>query len=109
MKDPVTVRFALSPWPIGYPHTPQVIPAGTIVSAVARDDEIVEWPVWQGIPLPLPLPIEAVALDEEAALLMLRWHPQHWYRMGFGREIDREAIIAKAREKIAAGEWPRWA
>jgi hypothetical protein len=85
-----------------------LIPAGTIVSGVAGPDgELVEAPQWHGVTLPVdsvrPMPINAAALDEEAALLMLRWYQNYgglhlWHRLRFGPGIDRDAIKTRARE-----------
>ena len=50
------------PWPVGA----AVIPAGTILSAVVGADGKLAASV------PLPMPINAVALDDEAALQMCR-------------------------------------
>jgi hypothetical protein len=98
------MRFQLPAWPVG----PWFVPAGTIISAVTRDGEIVEPVIWNGIVLPMPPPMDAAALDEEAALLMLRAYPEFWFRLGFGRGVDREAILAEARSRIARGLWPRY-
>ena len=58
-------------WPVG----PAVIPAGTLLTGVVGPDgELAEAPKWNGITLPIPMPLNAVALDEEAALMML-WPP----------------------------------
>ena len=51
----------------------------------------------------MPMPINAAALDEEAALLMLRWYQNYgglhlWHRLRFGPGIDRDAIKTRARE-----------
>ena len=88
-------------WPVGHPHCAQSIPTGTILSGVAGPDgELVEPPKWHGIELPMPMPIDAAALDAEAALLMLKWYPEHqWYRLGFVSDLDREAMLARARER----------
>jgi len=60
-------------WPVGA----RCIPAATIISAG-------EAPNYQAIPLaelPKPLPLNAEALDEDAALQMLYWHPPElWHR-----------------------------
>jgi hypothetical protein len=46
--------------------------------------------------------MDAMPLDEEAALQMLRWYPEeHWYRLGFGQGLDRETMLAKARAQRA--------
>ena len=76
-------------WPVG----PHLIPVGTILSGVARDGELVEAPIWNGIALPMPMPINSTPLDEDAALMMLKWYePEHWHRIVFGPNIDRELI-----------------
>jgi len=54
-------------WPVG----PVLIPTGTVLSGVAGPDgELVEAPKWNNgsIALPMPMPINAMALDQEAAL-----------------------------------------
>jgi len=85
-------------WPVGQ----WLIPTGTILSAVARDGEIVEPPMWNGVTLPMPMPINSAALDEEAALLMLQWYePHEWYRLHFGPGINRNAIMARAAASLA--------
>ena len=76
-------------WPVG----PCLVPVGTVLSGVARDGELVEAPKWNEAPLPMPMPLNAVALDEDAALMMLKWYePEHWHRILFGPNIDRELI-----------------
>jgi hypothetical protein len=70
-----------------------LIPAGTMLEGVARDGELVEAPKWNEAPLPMPMPLDVVALDEDAALMMLKWYgPEHWHRIIFGPNIDRELI-----------------
>ena len=94
------MKFQLAgDWPVGS----VCIPAGTILSAVARDGEIVEAPTWNGVALPLPMPINAAALDEEAALMMLEWYEDHmWCRLHFGPGIDRDAVMAKVAASLAS-------
>ena len=77
-------------WPVG----PAVIPAGTIL-----DDELAAT---------VPLPINAVALDEDAALTMAMWYEESasiggWHQLHFAPGIDRDAIFATARHKK---KWP---
>jgi hypothetical protein len=75
-------------WPVGA----RCIPAATIISAG-------EAPNYQAIPLaelPKPLPLNAEALDEDAALQMLYWHPPElWHQIKFVAGIDRTAVIAR--------------
>jgi len=53
-------------------------------------------PTWNDA-LPLPMPFNAMALDEDAGLMMLRWYePEHWHRLVFGAGIDVDAIKTKA-------------
>ena len=87
-------------WPVG----PAVIPAGTLLTGVVGPDgELAEAPKWNGITLPIPMPLNAVALDEEAALMMLKWYEDYhglhlWHRLHFGPDIgDLDAIKARAR------------
>jgi hypothetical protein len=91
-----------------WPVSQGCIPADTIISAIARDGELVEAPKWNGVTLPPPMPLNAVALDEEAALMMLKWHPEQWHRLYFGPGIDPDTIKARAAAKRSTGEWPRW-
>jgi hypothetical protein len=81
-------------WPIGQFS----IPAGTVLSSGAG-----EAPIWNGVALPMPPPLNAVALDEDAALLMLQWYePHEWYRLHFGPGINRNAIMARAAASLAS-------
>ena len=85
-------------WPVGQ----WCIPTGTVLTGVARDGELVEPPTWNGITLPMPMPLNAIALDEDAALMMLKWFDQDlWYRLHFDWSLDRDAIMARA-----LGRWP---
>jgi len=88
-------------WPVG----PVLIPTGTMLSGVAGPDgELVEAPKWNNgsIALPMPMPINAMALDQEAALQMCKWFDQDlWHRLIFHRSLDRDAIVAEARKR-----WP---
>jgi hypothetical protein len=87
-------------WPVG----PAVIPAGTVLTGVAGPDgKLVVSP-----PLTAPLPLNAVALDEEAALQMCMWYEESasiggWHQLHFAPGIDREAVRAQARHKK---RWP---
>jgi len=77
-------------WPVG----PTVIPAGTIL-----DDELAPT---------VPLPINAVALDDDAALQMCMWYEETdtiggWHQLHFAPGIDREAVMAQARHNK---RWP---
>jgi hypothetical protein len=87
-------------WPVG----PAVIPAGTVLTGVVGPDgKLVVSP-----PLTVPLPINAMALDDEAALQMCMWYDEAdtiggWHHLLFGPGIDHEAIKAKARHKK---RWP---
>jgi hypothetical protein len=87
-------------WPVG----PAVIPAGTILTGdVGPDGEPVVSP-----PLTAPLPINAVALDAEAALQMCMWYEETasiggWHQLHFHPSVDREAVMAQARERR---RWP---
>ena len=81
-----------------------VIPAGTVLTGdVGPDGELVVSP-----PLTAPLPINAMALDEEAALQMCIWYEEAasiggWHQLHFAPGIDREAVMAQARE---LKRWP---
>jgi hypothetical protein len=87
-------------WPVG----PAVIPAGTVLTGVVGPDgKLVVSP-----PLTVPLPINAMALDDEAALQMCMWYDEAatiggWHHLLFGPGIDHEAIKAQARHKK---RWP---
>jgi hypothetical protein len=87
-------------WPVG----PAVIPAGTVLTGVVGPDgELSVSP-----PLTVPLPINAMALDDEAALQMCMWYDEAatiggWHHLLFGPGIDHEAIKAQARHKK---RWP---
>jgi len=77
-------------WPIGA----SLIPAGTVTD---------------GAGLPMPMPINAVALDDEAALQMAMWYEETdtingWHHLLFVPGIDREKIFAQARHKK---RWPK--
>ena len=88
-------------WPVGA----AVIPAGTVLTGdVGPDGELVVSP-----PLTAPLPINAMALDEEAALQMCMWYEEAasiggWHQLHFAAGIDREAVMARARHNK---RWPR--
>jgi hypothetical protein len=76
----------------------RLIPAGTIIS---DDGNHIAPPT-------TPLPINAVALDEYAALQMAMWHEEFntiggWHEIHFGPGIDRDAIFEKARHQK---RWP---
>jgi len=81
------MRWQLAgPWPIGA----QCLPAGTIIS----DGE--SWP--------MPPPLNAVPLDAEAALLMLRSYDESlWHRLVFVHDLDRDAVIARAAHERRYG------
>jgi hypothetical protein len=45
----------------------------------------------------MPPPLDAVPLDAEAALLMLRSYDESlWHRLVFVHDLDRAAVIARA-------------
>jgi len=49
----------------------------------------------------MPMPINAVALDDDAALQMCMWYDEAatiggWHQLHFAPGIDREAIQARA-------------
>jgi hypothetical protein len=101
------MKWQLPNWSIGQ----FLIPVGTIVSGVAGpgDGQIAEAPKWQGTQvLPLPLPLNAVALDAEAAIMMLIWYQPpaaFWYQIEFAPGIDRAAIEARARATGLVHNW----
>jgi hypothetical protein len=54
--------------------------------------------------LPVPPPLDAVPLDAEAALLMLRSYDESlWHRLVFVHDLDRAAVIARA---VHERRWP---
>ena len=54
--------------------------------------------------LPLRMPLNAAALDEEDALMMLTWYPEEqWHRLHFAPGIDLDAIKTRA---AASKRWP---
>jgi hypothetical protein len=78
-------------WSVGA----QLIPAGTVIDSETTT-------------LPLPPPIDAMALDDDAALAMCMYHEETntiggWHQLHFAPGIDHEAIKAKARHKK---RWP---
>jgi hypothetical protein len=84
-----------------------VIPVGTVLEGIGGPDgELVV--TWQGHTLPMPMPIDACALDQEAALLMLKWYEHgepyqgQGHRLGFGPGLDRDAMFAMARGRQEA-------
>jgi len=90
-------------WPVG----PAVIPAGTVLTGVVGPDgELVVSP-----PLTAPLPLNAVALDDAAAALMLDWYGgNYWehtagqdlsHRLFFGPNVNVDAAKATARARKA--------
>jgi hypothetical protein len=83
-----------------WPVTSFCVPAGTELDGEA--------PTWGGQPLPLPMPVNALALDEEAALQMAMSYEESasiggWHSLHFAAGIDREAILAQARHNK---QWP---
>jgi hypothetical protein len=62
-----------------------------------------------GIPPPTtPMPIDAVALDQPAALQMAMWYNERdtingWHQLIFASGIDRAAVFAQARLNR---QWP---
>jgi hypothetical protein len=77
-------------WPVGA----ALIPAGTIIDDTTN--------------LPLPPPINAMALDEDAALAMAIAYEETatiagWHHLHFAPGIDRDAIFAQARHNK---RWP---
>jgi hypothetical protein len=79
-------------WPVGA----AIIPAGTIIG----DDDLP--------PPSLPPPINAMALDDDAALEMAMAYDERdtingWHQLHFAPGIDREKILAQARHKK---RWP---
>jgi hypothetical protein len=106
---PFSVKEATVKWQLGeeFRMGPMaIIPAGTILSGLAgRDGEVREAPMWGSQIVPIPIPINARALDEESAWLMLRWYPEQWDRLAFGPGIgDLDALKAKARAAGPRGE-----
>ena len=53
-------------------------------------------PQWQGTPLPSMMPITAIAMDEEAALALMEWYPEHWHWLHFGPGLHIDPIKARA-------------
>jgi hypothetical protein len=77
-----------------------LVPAGTIVEG--------EPPSWNHMPLPRPLPIDAIPLDDDAALEMLKsYQPEHWHRLLFGPGINIEALKMKAASAASTARHPR--
>jgi hypothetical protein len=78
----------------GWPCGPTLIPAGTIIDETTTPS--------------MPPPIDAIALDEEAALALAMAYEEHaticgWSHMHFHPSIDRNAILDQARHKK---RWP---
>jgi len=71
-------------WPVGQ----WLIPASTILNGAAGPDGKITVK-WNEITLPMPIPINAIALDNEAAALMLEWYPDQHYRLHFGPNVAR--------------------
>ena len=72
-------------WPIGA----TTIPAGTRIGLDGT---------------PIPKPLNAMALNEDAALQMAMWYDEVlWHQLHFAPGIDREAIFAQARHEK---RWP---
>jgi hypothetical protein len=82
-------------WPVGQ----FMVPPGTVLTAVVSGGEIVP-PVWNSVALPMPPPIDASALDEQAALFMLKSYPEElWYRLVFDRSVDRDLMLTRAKRR----------
>jgi hypothetical protein len=91
-------------WPVGQFS----IPADTVLTSVSGEP-----PHWNGITLTMPMPINAIALDNEAAQLMLQWwggNNSYGYdlrhRLIFGPGVDlvqRRAAIKEAAAFAAQG------
>ena len=86
-------------WPVG----PTLIPAGTVLDGATPG-------------IPLPMPINAIALDEEAALQMCMHHrrvapaafrPRHRSRGGHGESGGGQALAPRPPSSKAVGLTPR--
>jgi hypothetical protein len=85
-------------WPVG----PMLIPAGSVIS---DDGDPATIPL-AGVPTPLP--INAMALDDDAALQQCFWREETdtiagWNHLAFAHGIDHETIKAQARH---LKRWP---
>jgi hypothetical protein len=80
----------LGDWPVGQ----WLVPAGTVLEGTA--------PTWNGIPLPMPMPLNAISLDDEAALMMLKWYGDQWHRLHFGPGVDADPISLQRRQAAKA-------
>jgi hypothetical protein len=72
-------------WPVGQFS----IPVGTVITEAMK---------WNGIALTPPMPINAIALDKEAAQMMLGWYPEQQHRLLFGIDVDLDAVKRRHRE-----------
>jgi hypothetical protein len=81
----IEMPAAIRPYSVGS----VLIPAGTVVDSETTT-------------LPMPPPIDAVALDDEAALAMAMAYEETntiggWHQLHFAPGIDRNAVLAQAR------------
>jgi hypothetical protein len=89
-------------WPV---RGGSIIPVGTVITAVVGDDGEL---IFDNTSVTAPLPINAMALDDDAALRMCMWYEETaticgWNHLHFADGIDHEAIKEKAREMK---RWP---
>jgi hypothetical protein len=67
-----------------------IVPAGAVIEArtgIVNNVIVAEGATWNGHLLPLPMPLNAQALDNEAARLMINWYPEHRHALHFGPEV----------------------
>jgi hypothetical protein len=88
----------------GWPCGQFLVPPSTIIEAEVRDGEIAGPVLWNGNKLPMPPPLDAVGLDDAAALFLLRAYPEElWHRLQFSRDLDRGSLLARALHRA---RWP---
>jgi hypothetical protein len=88
-------------WPVGA----GLIPHGTIITAVVGPDGEL---LFDNALVRPPMPINAMAQDSASALQMAMWYEERdtingWHQLHFAPGIDREAVMAKARD---LKRWP---
>jgi hypothetical protein len=67
------------------------VPGDTVLTSVSGEP-----PTWNGLTLSWPMPLNAIALDDEAAQMMLQWWPEQRHQLLFGRNVDLDTV--KRRE-----------
>jgi hypothetical protein len=66
------------------------VPADTVLTSVSGEP-----PTWNGLTLSWPMPINAIALDNEAAQMMLEWYGGNYdltHQLLWGPDVDLDTV-----------------